>query len=91
MGGGARRRLTKADLEAMLGEFEIAERYGEATSTVNKDLLQVRRNAMSSTWMRARSISLMWSGTECLVDLKARLTRNSMRLKTEKSSRHIPF
>jgi hypothetical protein len=39
VGGGARRRLTKADLEAMLGEFEIAERYGEATSTVNKDLL----------------------------------------------------
>jgi hypothetical protein len=46
MGSGARRRLTKADLEAMLGEFEIAERYGEATSTVNKDLLQVRRNAV---------------------------------------------
>ena len=32
-GGGwvssGRRRLTKADLEAMLEEFEIAERYGE--------------------------------------------------------------
>ena len=65
MGGGARRRLTKADLEAMLGEFEIAERYGEATSTVNKDLLQVRRNAMFGGtlggWARARGVPLVYA------------------------------
>ncbi len=65
MGGGARRRLTKADLEAMLGEFEIAERYGEATSTVNKDLLQVRRNAMFGgtlgEWARKRGVPLAYA------------------------------
>ena len=26
--GGGRRRVTRADLEAMLGEFEIVEHYG---------------------------------------------------------------
>ncbi len=65
MGGGARRRLTKADLEAMLGEFEIAERYGEATSTVNKDLLRVRRNAMFGgtlgEWARKRGVPLAYA------------------------------
>jgi hypothetical protein len=65
MGSGARRRLTKADLEAMLGEFEIAERYGEATSTVNKDLLQVRRNAMFGgtlgEWARKRGVPLAYA------------------------------
>jgi hypothetical protein len=65
VGGGARRRLTKADLEAMLGEFEIAERYGEATSTVNKDLLQVRRNAMFGgtlgEWARKRGVPLAYA------------------------------
>ena len=65
MGGGARRRLTKADLEAMLGEFEIAERYGEATSTVNKDLLQVRRNAMFGgtlgEWATERGVPLAYA------------------------------
>ncbi len=65
MEGGARRRLTKADLEAMLGEFEIAERYGEGTSTVNKDLLQVRRNAMFGgtlgEWARKRGVSLAYA------------------------------
>jgi hypothetical protein len=65
MEGGARRRLTKADLEAMLGEFEIAERYGEATSTVNKDLLRVRRNAMFGgtlgEWARKRGVPLAYA------------------------------
>jgi hypothetical protein len=65
VGGGARRRLTKADLEAMLGEFEIAERYGEATSTVNKDLLRVRRNAMFGgtlgEWARKRGVPLAYA------------------------------
>jgi hypothetical protein len=61
----ARRRLTKADLEAMLAEFEIAERYGEATSTVNKDLLQIRRYAMFGEpleeWARARGVPLVYA------------------------------
>jgi hypothetical protein len=65
VGDGARRRLTKADLEAMLGEFEIAERYGEGTSTVNKDLLQVRRNAMFGgtlgEWARKRGVPLAYA------------------------------
>jgi hypothetical protein len=65
VGGGARRRLTKADLEAMLGEFEIAERYGEGTSTVNKDLLRVRRNAMFGgtlgEWARKRGVPLAYA------------------------------
>ena len=44
--GSGRRRLMKADLEAMLEEFEIAERYGETASIVNRDLLQISRSAM---------------------------------------------
>ena len=44
--GSSRRRLTKADLEAMLAEFEIAERYGESASIVNRDLLRISRSAM---------------------------------------------
>jgi hypothetical protein len=44
--GGAQRRLTKAGLEVMLGEFEVAERYGTIVSTVNKDLHQIRCDAM---------------------------------------------
>ena len=62
MGGGGRRRVTKADLEAMLGEFEIAERYGESASHVNRDLLQIRRSAMFGEpleeWARARGVPL---------------------------------
>ena len=65
MGGGPRRPLTRTDLEAMLGEFEIAERYGEATSTVNKDLLRVRRNAMFGgtlgEWARKRGVPLAYA------------------------------
>ena len=65
MGGGGRRRVTKADLEAMLGEFEIAERYGESASTVNRDLLQIRRSAMFGEpleeWARARGVPLVYA------------------------------
>ena len=43
--GGARRRVTRADLEAMLGEFDIIERYADAESTVEVHLHQVWRNA----------------------------------------------
>ena len=65
MGGSARRRLTKADLEAMLGEFEIAERYSESASIVNRDLLQIRRSAMFGEpleeWARARGVPLVYA------------------------------
>ena len=65
MGGGGRRRLTKGDLEAMLEEFEIAERYGETVSIVNRDLLQIRRSAMFGEpleeWARARGVPLAYA------------------------------
>ncbi len=66
MGGGDRRRLTKADLEAMLTEFEIAERYGdESASIVNRDLLQISRSAMFGEpleeWARARGVPLAYA------------------------------
>ena len=64
-GGGGRRRLTKADLEAMLEEFEIAERYGESASVVNRDLLQTSRSAMFGEpleeWARARGVPLAYA------------------------------
>jgi hypothetical protein len=69
VGGGARRRLTKADLEAMLGEFEIAERHGETASIVNRDLLQIRRSAMFGEpleeWARARGVPLAYAIALC--------------------------
>ncbi len=65
MGGGGRRRLTKADLEAMLEEFEIAERYGQTASIVNRDLLQIRRNAMFGgtlgEWARKRGVPVAYA------------------------------
>jgi hypothetical protein len=61
----SQRRLAKADLEAMLEEFEIAERHGETASTVNRDLLQIRRSAMFGDpleqWARARSVPLAYA------------------------------
>jgi hypothetical protein len=63
--GGGRRRVTRADLEAMVGEFEIVERYGETTSTVDEDLHQLRRNARLGVsleeWARARGVSLAYA------------------------------
>ena len=60
-----RRRLTKADLEAMLAEFEIAERYGETATIVNRDLLQIRRSAVFGEpleeWARARGVPLAYA------------------------------
>ncbi len=38
-------RTTKANLEAILGEFDIIERYVDAESTVDAHLKQIRRNA----------------------------------------------
>jgi hypothetical protein len=60
--GGGRRRLTRADLEAMCTEFDIVERYGELSSRVEEDLHQVRRNARLRVslgeWARARGVPL---------------------------------
>src|SRR3712207_4422474 len=65
VGSDGRSRLTKADLEAMLAEFEIAERYGESASIVNRDLLQIRRSAMFGEpleqWARARGVPLAYA------------------------------
>ena len=44
--GSGRRRVTRADLEAMLGEFELVERYGGTSAAVEMHLDQLRRNAM---------------------------------------------
>ena len=63
--GGGRRRLTRADLEAMLGEFDIVERHGGAASSVEKDLHQIRRNARIGVsveeWARARGVPLAYA------------------------------
>ena len=65
MGGGPRRPLTRTDLEAMLGEFDIVNRYGETTSTVDEDLHQIRRNARLGVslkeWARARGVPLTYA------------------------------
>jgi hypothetical protein len=58
--GGGRRRLTRADLEAMLREFDIVERYGESASSLDEDLHQMRRNAKLGVslqeWARVRGV-----------------------------------
>ena len=63
--GGARRRLTKADLEAMLGEFDIIERYADTESTVDMHLRQIRRNARLGVtleeWAKARGLPLTYA------------------------------
>ena len=63
--GGGRRRVTRADLEAMPGEFEIVERYGGTSSTVEMHLNQLRRNARLGLsleeWARARGVSLAYA------------------------------
>ncbi len=63
--GGGRNRLTREDLEAMLGEFDIVERYGGTASTVDEDLHQIRRNARLGVsleeWARARGMPLAYS------------------------------
>ena len=60
-----RRRLTKADLEAMLEEFEIAERCGETATIVNRDLLQIRRSAVFGEpleeWARKRGVPVVYA------------------------------
>ncbi len=58
-------RTTKADLEAILGEFDIVERYGETSSSVEEDLHQIRRNARLGVsveeWARARGVPLAYT------------------------------
>ena len=53
-------RTTKANLEAILGEFDIVERYGETSSIVEEDLHRIRRNARLGVsveeWARARGV-----------------------------------
>jgi hypothetical protein len=62
---GGRRRLTRADLEAMLREFDIVERYGETASSLDEDLHQMRRNARLGVsvqeWARARGVPLAYA------------------------------
>ncbi len=56
---------TKANLEAILGEFDIVERYGETSSSVEEDLHQIRRNATLGVsveeWARARGVPLAYA------------------------------
>ena len=63
--GGGRRRVTRTDLEAMLGEFEIVERYGGTSSVVDIHLHQLRRNARLGVsleeWARARGVPLTYA------------------------------
>ncbi len=57
--------MTRADLEAMAGEFEAVERYGGTSSTVDMHLHQLRRNARFGVsleeWARARGVSLAYA------------------------------
>ena len=80
--GGGRRRLTKADLEAMLEEFEIAERYGEPASIVNRDLLQIRRSAMFGEpleeWARACGVPLAFARALRAVEEDIEALRDSL-------------
>ncbi len=63
--GGGRKRLTRADLEAMVGEFDVVERYGGASATVDEDLHRIRRNVRLGVrvedWARARGVPLAYA------------------------------
>ena len=63
--GGGRRRVTKADLEAMLGEFELVEHYGGTSAAVDVHLDQLRRNAAFGAsleeWARTQGVSLAYA------------------------------
>ncbi len=58
-------RTTKADLQAILGEFDIIERYVDTESTVDAHLKQIRRNARLGVtleeWARSRSLPLTYA------------------------------
>ena len=61
--------MTRADLEAMLGEFEIVERHGGSSAVVdehlNEHLNQLRRNARYGVsledWARMQGVSLAYA------------------------------
>ncbi len=63
--GGGRRRVTKADLEAMLGEFELVEHHGGTSAAVDVHLNQLRRNAAIGVsledWARTQGVSLAYA------------------------------
>jgi hypothetical protein len=63
--GGGRRWVTRADLEAMLGEFEVVERYGGTSAAVDVHLNQLRRNARFGVsledWARMQGVSLTYA------------------------------
>jgi hypothetical protein len=64
--GGGRRRVTKADLEAMLGEFEMVERSGGSSAAVDVHLNQLRRNnarygVSLEEWARTQGVSLAYA------------------------------
>ena len=57
--------MTRADLEAMVGEFDIVERYGGASPTVDEDLHRIRRNVRLGVrveeWAKARGVPLAYA------------------------------
>ena len=63
--GGGRRPLTRADLEAMIGEFEIVERYGGPAAAVDAHLHQLRRSMRLGVsledWAGARDVPLQYA------------------------------
>ena len=64
--GGGRRRVTRADLEAMLGEFEMVERSGGSSAAVDVHLDQLRRNnarygVSLEDWARMQGVSLAYA------------------------------
>ncbi len=63
--GSDRRRLTRDDLEAMIGEFEIVERYGGTAAAVDAHLKQLRRSARLGVsledWAKAHGVPLPYA------------------------------
>ena len=63
--GDGRRRVTKADLEAMLGEFELVEHHGGSSAAVEVHLNQLGRNAAFGVsleeWARTQGVSLAYA------------------------------
>ena len=63
--GGGRRRVIKADLEAMLGELEVVEHYDGTSAAVEMHLNQLRRNARFGVsleeWARMQGVSLAYA------------------------------
>ena len=62
---GSRRRVTRADLEAMLGEFVIVERHGGSSAAVDMHLKHLHRNARYGVsledWARMQGVSLAYA------------------------------